>query len=359
MFIPVHVKTVSAATVGKRLIPVRCEQCGCEYFYELARVGLGSGSSFYGIADSQAARSAQEKSRRELNRRLNVEAELVPCPSCDWINNELVGRYRNSRYRRLAFWGASVAAIGSSASLILFLFTLSWNPKDRREIQDYLILGLGLSLLFGAALYLLRNWLRSRIQPNVIHPLPPVLPIGTPPALVKDPDTGQVEVVRRPDAIGRGSNDWIVFQLGRDALPLKCCCRCLGVVGQGAEYRKAVLTGLKFAVPFCITCSRRAIWQSWRVGLVVFAFSLAAGLAIFFALKLNRETFWILFVGASVISACIGALAAQLFTRAPLRIKVGDASRGVLKLRFRNEEYQRTTNAAREVLLASAIVGRG
>ena len=51
-----------AASVGARVIGVVCEKCGCEYFYELARVGEGAASAPYAIGS--AARSDRPPSKR-------------------------------------------------------------------------------------------------------------------------------------------------------------------------------------------------------------------------------------------------------------------------------------------------------
>ena len=78
-----------SSAVGSRLVRVHCDKCGCEYFFELARVGLGLAGAVCDW-DSPAARRADERARRDLAERLENDAELVPCPKCDWINEELV-----------------------------------------------------------------------------------------------------------------------------------------------------------------------------------------------------------------------------------------------------------------------------
>jgi hypothetical protein len=111
-------KQIHSEHVGQRVVGVVCTNCGCEYYYELARLGLGSGTAHYGIGVGAATRSAQENSRRDLAQRLVGEAELVPCPKCYWINDDLIQGYRRARYRRLGTFALGVGFFGTVISLI-------------------------------------------------------------------------------------------------------------------------------------------------------------------------------------------------------------------------------------------------
>lgn len=83
-------KQIDAEQGGGCLVRVQCATCGCEYFYELARIGTGSRSAPYGIGVDRATDFARYHSKRDLAKRLATEAELVPCPKCNWINEELI-----------------------------------------------------------------------------------------------------------------------------------------------------------------------------------------------------------------------------------------------------------------------------
>ena len=41
--------------------------------------------------------------RKDLARRLERESEMVPCPKCQWVNEDLIARYRRRKYRPLAW----------------------------------------------------------------------------------------------------------------------------------------------------------------------------------------------------------------------------------------------------------------
>ena len=111
-------KHVASEHVGGRIVRVECAKCGCEYFYELTRIGTGSGTAPYGIGTASATRSAKEQSQRDLGQRLAFEAELVPCPKCNWINDDLVNGFRLGRYRRLGRVAIGVGFVGVIGSLI-------------------------------------------------------------------------------------------------------------------------------------------------------------------------------------------------------------------------------------------------
>lgn len=40
-------KRFEAALAGTRVVGVKCDECGCEYFYEMSRLGRGSASAPY------------------------------------------------------------------------------------------------------------------------------------------------------------------------------------------------------------------------------------------------------------------------------------------------------------------------
>jgi hypothetical protein len=131
-------KRVEAALVGQRVVSVECDKCDCRYFYELSRIGTGSGIAPYGVGTASATHSAQEQSQRELSGRLELEAELVPCPRCNWINDELVLGYRRGQYRRVGMFALGVASLGTIGSLICAWFVFSGPPADQGALP-YLV----------------------------------------------------------------------------------------------------------------------------------------------------------------------------------------------------------------------------
>jgi hypothetical protein len=183
-------KRYDAAKAGQRIVKVGCDRCGCEYFYELTRVGAGAASAPYGIGTQSAIRQAQAMSEQDVQKRLAHEADLVPCPSCNWINDELVQGYRRGRYRGLSGAALLFGILGTASALICGWYVSIGPPADRGAVPYIVVGGPVVVISFACALLVLRSLLRRLIQPNRRFPQPPKLPRGSPPALVLDNATG-------------------------------------------------------------------------------------------------------------------------------------------------------------------------
>src|SRR4051794_16708489 len=111
-------KRFDATQVGGVVVSVTCDRCGCEYFYELTRTAEGTGTAPYGLGAAAAARTAQENAESAMLQRLTTEADLVPCPQCHWINEELVLGYRQGQYRGFRLAAIVIGAVGTVGSLV-------------------------------------------------------------------------------------------------------------------------------------------------------------------------------------------------------------------------------------------------
>lgn len=334
-------RRVESARAGGHIAGVKCDKCGCEYFYELTRIGSGSGTAPFGIGN--ATRSAKEQSQEDLSKRLAVEAELVPCPECHWINDDLVEGYRLGRYRRVGMLALGVAFFGTFGSLLCAWFISTGPPADHDLLPYFLFGGPILSVSIATFMVLFRNWRRSRIQPNRDFPLSPALPAGSPPALIKDAYSGELRPAA-PDQPGPGTtNGWVDFQVGRHSLPSSCC-RCL----QDADAEHALtLPGvgpINLEVPRCANCDRTTRRTYRRIWLITAVLGLLAGAAVIALLKLESAEFWIL-AGVSLLLSCTLASFVASTMTAPVKVASGDESRGVVRLQFRNADYARLVAA--------------
>ncbi len=75
-----HGNKITTAAVGARIMGVRCDKCGREYYFELTRIGTGSSVAHYGLGQESATADSRTKSQADVAHRLAEEAELVPCP---------------------------------------------------------------------------------------------------------------------------------------------------------------------------------------------------------------------------------------------------------------------------------------
>src|ERR1044071_4157460 len=92
-------KRFTATATGRRIVEVRCDKCQAQYFYELLRQATGTASAPYYLGQNSAARRSEKIAQKRLAKRLAAESDLVGCPSCKWVNEELVRGYRRMRYR--------------------------------------------------------------------------------------------------------------------------------------------------------------------------------------------------------------------------------------------------------------------
>jgi hypothetical protein len=324
--------------VGARLVRVECAHCGCEYFYQLTRIGIGRSMAPYYLFRARAAQRAVERAQRDIKQRLERDTELVPCPKCHWINEDLVVGYRRSRYKsfnRLAF---AIIAIGIVVYFVIGFFLALVDPAF---LLYALVLPLGMLLIAGGMM-LVRTGLRSRIQPNRNYPLPPTLPAGSPPALFKDPTTGQLAPAKVDEIHLVAEHPICEFQIGRHTLP-EVCCDCLKPATSEHGHKSRLSTAMVFTVARCEECANISKRAFRRAQYPVAMVALLASAAILVPLNLDLEDFCILSVIAVVISLGLSLIVARKRT-APVTITHADRSRSVVKLRFRNPEYARLVN---------------
>ena len=191
-------KHFSSTAAGGRDVDLACERCGRAYRYRLSREGSGGASAPYYLFAGSGQDRADRRAARNLRRRLDRGAELVPCPRCRWVNQALVDAHRADVQRGL---------IGAAAVLSVVLLMAAglvweaWIEADRRPGEAIPVA----TALFPAALAVAgvvavpaawwgRRLARRRIDPNRRHPHGrPDVPPGTPHALVEhvDPSTGR------------------------------------------------------------------------------------------------------------------------------------------------------------------------
>jgi hypothetical protein len=331
-------KQFNDTRTGHRLAQVECKRCGCQYFYQLTRIGMGTGTAPYFLGQGRAQRAALTRASRDLERRLERETELVPCPKCSWINEHLVDGYRKTRYKVLGKVAFYMCAISAVVALVL-LPLLGFGDPD--AVLPVVLILLGIVVLAGGVLGL-RVYLRSRIRPNANFPeAPQVLP-GTPPALLLDAASGDIVPAPNSTAAVPVSSDWCDFQLGRHNLPLVCC-DCLRETTLEHAH-KHLVAPVWLLVPRCVDCAQVAKRAYWRVFFTAALIATGVAAAIILPLNLKGEdfaaaTFWAL-VGAAVVAA-IAAFRAT----SPVKVSHRDRSRRVVRLRFRNADYGRLVAA--------------
>jgi hypothetical protein len=327
-------KQFTSSATGQRLARVECDRCGTEYFYQLSRVGTGVGVAPYFLGTGRAARVAEKGAARDLERALSRGTELVPCPKCSWINEDLVHSYRRTRHRA---WGKAALYTFGSALFIALTIVPLLMIGDPDALPIIALIVVGLIVLAGGALAV-QKWSRGQINPNRNFPDAPELLPGTPPALVKDPVSGEITIAPAIRAAVAPVGEWCDFQLGRHSLP-PVCCDCMKDASPGHEHT-AVTTAVKMAIARCADCAGVHKRAYRRIFLNAALVCTCISAAIVLPLNLAADDFWT----ATIISLAASALVAAIIafrSTTPVKISRGDQARNVIKLRFRNPDYTR------------------
>jgi hypothetical protein len=330
-------KRLLAEHFGETTVRVECNNCGREYFYELRRVGAGSEVAPFFVGTGRAARTALDQSQRDLSRRLASEAELVPCPACNWINEDLVRGYRRGRFRRLTTIAFCIGFFGTAGSLIAAGYLLKGPAADQKLLPYFLYGGPALSISLAATFVLLRVGLRSLIRPNRNFPRPPKVPRGTPPALRKDPQTGKLKPANREDQIVHSTGDWQEFRLGRDEFP-PICCVCGRAAQDGSAYKCDVSKVSAIEIPRCGECAKRATRKSWLIKFLIIVPTLCVTSAVAFAMGLDAIQISLVTLFALIPLVFLAEYVGPWAT-APVRLSGRHLSRGIARLRFHNRGY--------------------
>lgn len=340
---PVFVGKVFTATeAGQRLETVTCEKCRTVFHYELTRVGVGKGSAPYMLGQHSAADRAGSAAKRDLTKRLSEEAELVPCPKCHWVNQDLIDRYRRRQYRRAPLLIVVIIVAGFVAAPILAAgLTEAFGYNSR--VPSIVMLGvMAVCLLSPAWVLLGRRQLHRRIDPNITYPRRPTVPPGTPPALIekRDAETGEMHLVPVASReVGIGTEEWAMFRPGQVQLPAVCC-MCLAPASTIFHSPLKVNENSDVEVPLCTSCSGELSRKWWLTVLVVGAVSLAVAAGLAAAIPgIDAFGRWFLFGIIGFFGILVGGVVVAGRVCRPYRIAVVDADRGIVKFAASNPGY--------------------
>jgi hypothetical protein len=338
MFVHVHVETFTAARIGARTKYVHCEQCGTPYEYRCIRRAVGTGSATYGIGKERAQRKAAERAESLLEKRLLKGIDPVPCPSCGWVQREMVDELNRRQYRWMSWVGWTVVGLALAAAGCALLVNLQESspnrvsPGTQRFVTDALIValaGAGLPLAVRRAL---------RVNPNgAAHPdhaeVLPGAPRGFPPGMLE-----LQALVSHPPHLS--SDGWVTVQVLGLTHPLICCdCGTPTTTEQkfGLGSRKAEMT-----VRICNGCHRRyKRRRAWGALLATLGGAAAAAGLTFVLVKDDTDRLAAM-IGAGVGGALVLGLSAGLiiyrFLR-PVRARGYSAVFNTVRLKFRNPAY--------------------
>jgi hypothetical protein len=325
-------KVITVTQASNTLERVICEKCRCEYYYPKTRLGQGKGAAAFGIGQEKALSTAAESASSDLAGRLSQEADLVPCPKCHWINESLIKGFRRTMRRGSSPIANALAGTIIGASTLAAIW--KWGIRDPWWLVPGLLFGgwgLGIAILILESMT--RSIARITLNPNRYYPAEPIVPVGTPPAYFFDAQE-QTYRLAKPISLEATADEYLTFQVGRDPLPT-CCLTCLTEEKVTDTYPIKWKSNSELKFPQCEGCSaRRLVWQS----LIALAVIAPIGWISYTIFQQDPNLWYWLggIVGGG--SYAIGLLLGWLFK--PLKYRIVDTARGVLKLKFSNQRYQ-------------------
>jgi hypothetical protein len=346
---------------GKRVVEVVCEKCGTEFHFELARIGVGVGNAPYFLFPGAAKRRAMAAAQKNLANKLEKEREMVPCPHCHWINEELVENYRLQKYFK--GWGLQLAVVmtvllGIAALLIAGAVT-QHGPRNVSHFRAFTEIFVCVGVVSFVFAFGLTNILRARIDPNRHYPSPPELPPGTPPALMATEVEEAGKTVYKPVANSAPSTagaDWVVYRPGQIVFPARCCvCLGEGTRRYSSPFRLSP-QDRDVPVPLCADCALRLRVKWFVVALISSGCILGLAVLIAKCFGGHDETFRMVCYMLGVFAVAFGLAIIPNRACRPYRTGVVDAQRGIFKMFFYNRKF--TELVSEQVLAADGVIAK-
>lgn len=341
MSIPVG-SVITANVAGSAIDEVTCEKCGTHFYYELTRVGTGKGSAVLFLGQRAAADRAAQAAQQDLYARLRTQADLVPCPKCNWVNRYMVDRYRDEMYKGAPLLIVVIVVVGFMATLIVppLLHDALGESSPLHKLAASGIAGV--TFLAPFIVLLVRHRLRLRVDPNATYPRRPVLPPGSPPALVEqlDRQTGERILGPVPTRADEPATqvEWATFRPTQFELP-DLCCVCLSPATTTYRPPLQVDAVSDLPVPMCDGCRarRRQVW--WSTLAIVVLASVLVGSAAFAVPGTDRFGRWLIMGLITVLGSLMGGVVIAGRVARPYRMKTIDANRGIVQFAAMNREY--------------------
>ena len=156
-----YTATISGS-VWKRVL---CQQCTREFVYLLTRNGTGSGSSPYYLDNEGAQQRAQRAAVTNLQKKLKVGMDAVPCPDCGVYQDSMVARMRRQQWGWLHVVGWILAGVTLFLAWVVWITEGGLRPGPFwRMLASSPVIG-GVALAVSA---IALSWIgRSFYDPNV------------------------------------------------------------------------------------------------------------------------------------------------------------------------------------------------
>lgn len=109
---------------GSMMKPVACENCGCEYLYQVKHQTSGSATNVLWLNKQGAITNAENNANQNLENYLKNTVRNHPCPDCGFYQSDMIQRMKNTIWQKGLIFGfvafAIVAVIAASSSSVMF-----------------------------------------------------------------------------------------------------------------------------------------------------------------------------------------------------------------------------------------------
>lgn len=318
-----------------------CSDCGTEYFYRPSR----------GKRSKNGKRNLQF-SRDDLLRTL---AELVECPKCGTIQQELIRGYRNSKFRFLDFLSWAMFYVGCVCCVFSIFAIISTSSS---QDANFICFGIGFPLFFFGIAGIVRGFawaMRRAFSLTTIEKGSNRLrkPIAPEPLFWNEKTERLEPAISSTNAISSKPRakevaEWIDCVLPGTEFPTFCI-RCLAQPDPLSSYRIRISQSKFYKLPICRRCSRNIKLSSGILFFAILLTSVFAGHAIWQAYGMKDAFhFYVLFL---VVAGNIGMLLGAKVTRAFVDAEktIPDNSTNIdesepdecrFEIRFRNVTYR-------------------
>jgi len=104
--------------------PVNCENCGCEYTYQIKHQTNGSATNVLWLNKEGAIRNAENNANQNLESYLNKAVRNYHCPDCGFYQSEMIQNMKNTIWQRALVFGfialIIIVIVAASSSYSLF-----------------------------------------------------------------------------------------------------------------------------------------------------------------------------------------------------------------------------------------------
>ncbi|OWK36241.1 hypothetical protein [Fimbriiglobus ruber] len=151
---------------------VTCEKCHETFTYCMSREAFGEDKSVFSNTREVAWRKAEQNAEEIVQRMLQEESDPIPCPSCGWVQEEMIRSVRRRSYTGLKNLGNAfllfIAGVFALTVLYLFLLVFSYKWENNALYGACEFVGVCTAILGTPylLLWLLRWGLNSLYNPN-------------------------------------------------------------------------------------------------------------------------------------------------------------------------------------------------